>query len=99
MHVLEEGLDNEIITKEEFQAMSPLNKNVGRFYCNFKVHKPHQIMKAPPERPIVSSCGSITENIGKYVQYHINPLANQHETYLKDTPDFLREIEKINEGE
>ena len=89
LHILEEGRDNEIITKEEFQAMNPINKNPGKFYCNFKVHKAHQIMKAPPERPIVITCGSITENIGKFVQHHINPLANKHETFLKDTPDFF----------
>ena len=40
-------------------------KNVGKFYCNFKLHKPHQEMKAPLEGPVVSGCRSITENVMK----------------------------------
>ena len=79
--------------------MNPTNKKVCKFYCTFKVHKEHEVNKAPPERPIVSGYENISENIGKLVEHHINPLANTHETFLKDTPDFLREIEKINEGE
>ena len=60
-HVLEEGLDNKVITKSEFEAMHPDGKNPAMFYCTFKVHKTHEPMKAPPERPIVSACGSIIE--------------------------------------
>ena len=79
--------------------MNPANKKAGKFYCTFKVHKEHEKNKAPPERPIVSGCENICENIGKFVEHHIKSLANTHETFLQDTPDFLREIENINEGE
>ena len=51
--------------KDEFNAMNPTDKGPGKFYELFKVHKTHVGGKAPPERPIVSACGSITENIGK----------------------------------
>ena len=34
-----------------------------KFYELFKVHKDHSQPDLPPERPIVSGCGSITENI------------------------------------
>ena len=30
-------------------------------------------------------------------QHHIREQAAQHESYLKDTPDFLRKIEKLNQ--
>ena len=52
--VIEEALDNDIITKEEFNAMNPEEKSVGKFYATFKVHKEHEEGKAPPLRPIVS---------------------------------------------
>ena len=84
--LLEEGIDNNIITKQEFEAMNPAAKHVGKLYCNFKVHKQHTPNTAPPERPIVSTCGSITENIGKFVQHYLHPLTNNHETFLEDTP-------------
>ena len=39
------------------------------------------------------------ENIGKYVQNHINEFGSMHSTYLKDNPDFLRTINEVNEKE
>ena len=38
-NVLEEGLKNKTITKEEFNAMLGEDKEAANFYCNFKVHK------------------------------------------------------------
>ena len=69
--------------------MIATDKEPGRFYCNFKVHKPHEPNKAPPERPIISGSGSITEGIGEYVHYQIKDLGTQHDSYIQDTPDFL----------
>ena len=75
--LLEQGIDNNIITKQEFEAMNPAAKHVGKFYCNFKVHKQHTSNVAPPERPIVSTCGSITENIEKICPALFTPTNKQ----------------------
>ena len=96
MYLIEEGLDNEYIDKDEFEAMDPTEKGPGKFYELFKVHKEHEMGKAPPERPIISGSGSLTENISLYVEHHIKHLATQHQSYLQDTPDFLRQIELVN---
>ena len=69
------------------------DKDVARFYATFKVHKKHEVGKAPPERPIISGNGSITENISAFVDYHIKALAVEQFSYLQDTPDFLRFLE------
>ena len=53
-YLLQEGLDNNTITKADFEAMDPEGKKPSKFYCTFKIHKPHEPMKASPERPIVS---------------------------------------------
>ena len=50
-------------------------------------------------RPIISGSGSITENVGIFAEHHIKEIATKHKSYLQDTPDFLRCIQKINEGE
>ena len=55
--------------------------------------------KPPPERPIVSTCGSITENIGTFIQNTLKKYSNKHDSYLQDSPDFLRAIEELNESE
>ena len=97
-NLLEEGLDNKVISKSEFEQMNPEDKGPGRFYCNFKVHKPHEYKTAPPVRPITSQSGSICENIGTFLEHHIKHIGTTHESYLKDTPDFLRTIQHINKS-
>ena len=93
---MKEGLENETITKEELKAMDPTNKNPSKFYCNIKIHKTHD--QIPPVRPIISGSGSITENIGVYVEHHINEIFTTHPSYLQDTPHSLRIVHKINSG-
>ena len=95
---LEEGFENEYLTKAEFEAMDPTNKGAARFYQNFKVHKRHTPPETPPERPIISASRSVTENIGLYVEHHIKELANKHPSFLQDTPDFLRMLEARNKN-
>ena len=86
-----------MISKEEFNHMNPTGKNPGKFYCTFKVHKTHSFGETPPERPIASGSGSFLENIGKFVNFYIKDPGSSHPTFLKDTPDFLRCIEEIND--
>ena len=91
---LKEAINNKTITTNGYIALDPKEKGPGRFYCNFKVHKEHEPNKAPPERPITSPSGSICEGIATFVEHHINHIAKEHETYIQDTPDFLRELQK-----
>ena len=68
----------------------------GRFYMIYKVHKAHSPPSLPPGRPIISGSGSITENISKFVDFHIKPLVATLPSYLQDTPDFLRCLQSLN---
>ena len=47
---------------------------------------------------IISQSGSIYEGIATYLEHFLKPLGMQHQSYLKDTPDFLRTVQKINDG-
>jgi hypothetical protein len=96
--ILKKALTNEIISRDEYNAMNADNKEPARFYCNFKVHDKHDPNTVPPERPIISGSGSITEGIGTYTNHHIKDIGTHHDTYLQDTPHFLRIIEQINSG-
>ena len=95
---MEEGFNNKCINKEEYEAMKPEEKGPGKFYCNFKVHKPHEQNKAPPVRPIISGSGSLTENPSLFIEHHLKDIAKTHKTFIQDTPDFLRNIESINDS-
>ena len=100
--LVQEAHDNEIISKDEYSAMLPPEADMpvpGRFYCTFKVHKEHEHGKAPPPRGIVSCSGTLTENIALFVEHHIKEAGKSHETFLEDTPHFLRLIEEVNAGE
>jgi len=96
-NLLQEIFDNGVLSKSDFEAMLPEEKHAGKFYCTFKVHKEHEHGTTPPPRPIISGKGSFTENIGKFVTHHLNEVATQHDTYIKDTPDFLRHVEALNQ--
>ena len=76
--------------------MCSIGKTTSRFYCNFKIHKPHQ--RKPPVRAIIGESGSILENPSKFVDYYLKDLAIKHEAYLQDTPDFIKYIEVINKN-
>ena len=95
--VLNQALENQIITQSEYNAMNPDDKTAGKFYCNSKVHKDHNPGSVPPPRPIVSCCGSVTESIGLFVEHYLKPLATTHKSYIQDTPDFLRQILDYNQ--
>ena len=86
--LLKQGLDNDIISKSEFEEMSPDDKGPGRFYCNFKVHKQHAYKEAPPVRPITSQSGSMCEKISTFMDHHIGHIGSKHDSYLKDTNAF-----------
>ena len=78
--------------------MNPSEKKPGKFHSIFKVHKPHIEGLAPPVRLIVSGSGSILENIGQYITFHLKKVANKHNTFIQDTPDFLRKAEELNQS-
>ena len=96
--LIDEGLNNNIINQQEYNAINAEDKDLARCYCNFKVHKDYEHKKAPKPRAIISGSGSITENASLFVQHHIKEVSSSHPSYLQDTPDFLRQIDLINSG-
>ena len=56
------------------------NPRVGRFYLLPKIHK-----RGCPGRPVISGCGTWTERISEFVDYHIKPLVPRIPSYIKDT--------------
>lgn len=70
-----------------------------RFYILPKIHKspekwtiPFQL---PPGRPIVSDCGSETYRTAEYLDFHLNPLASKHPSYVKDTYHFIEMVKNL----
>ena len=73
--IVREAFDNELLSKEEYHAMSPADDDVpvpGRFYCTFKMHKEFEEGTAPPPRGIVSCSGTVMENVAIFEEHHKN---------------------------
>ncbi len=69
------------------------------FYTLPKIHKsidswfiPNQ---SPPGRPIVSDVSSETNEVAKFLSYHLKELASSHPSYLKDTYHFISKIRNL----
>lgn len=66
------------------------------FYLLPKIHKPPESwpvpFKIPPGRPIVSDCDSESYRIAEFLDYYLNPLSNRHDSYIKDTYDFIHKV-------
>ena len=55
-----------------------------------KVHKENH-----PGRPLVSSIDSPTSKISEYVDFHLQPHTDTILSHIKDTKDFLNELDKV----
>ena len=84
------------ITKKEFTFLQPNPDGRPRkIYFTPKIHKNPSswpLPNIPPARPIVSDVGSDTYNLSQLIDYYLAPFSNRHDSYIKDTPDFLDKI-------
>lgn len=95
--ILSKMLSEKYIDKQEFKFLSgPEDATSRTFYLLPKIHKKPetwpQPKKMPEGRPIVSDVNSETYRISEYLDYFINPLATKHDTYVKNTYDFVNKI-------
>lgn len=94
--------DNKISHKQyEFLSAKPTAKQ-RQFYLLPKIHKDVNdwpISGQPPCRPICSDVNSETYNISKYIDYWLQPLATSHESYIKDSYDFVEKIRDVQVDE
>ena len=61
-----------------------------RFYFKPKLHK-----EGVSRRPVISLVNCHTSKLSKYVDYHLQPIVREIPFYVKDTSDFLRQIEFV----
>ena len=64
----------------------------ARFYLLSKIHKR---LENVPGRPVISNCGLYTENISAFLDFHLQPLAREVKSYIKDTDDFLKKLRSL----
>ena len=78
------------IKKNAKDFLIPSSPKISRLCLLPKLHKP-----GIPGRPIVSSCGSPTENISRFVDYFLQPLTRALPSFIRDTSDFLQKLREL----
>ena len=88
--------DNNCLSNKERKYLSPNCSKPPQIYGLPKVHK-----ESIPLRPIVSAIGSSTYRLAKELARILTPLAGGTETQVKNSTEFVQQIEEIEpqEGE
>ena len=57
--------------------------------------KIHKQLESVPGRPVISNCGTPTENFFEFLDFHLKPTMQSPKSYIKDTSDFLRKLNEL----
>ena len=97
--ILQDLQNQRFISEKQFQYLkSPEEPRPRQFYMLPKIHKPLDkwpVLNMPPGRPIISDCSSESYNVSEYIDHFLQPLASKHDSYLKDTSDFLNKLKQV----
>ena len=97
--ILEEMQTENFITKQQLSYLSgPVDYNARTFYLLPKIHKKREKWPLPniPEcRPIVSDVQSETYRVSEFIDYFINPLTTEHQTYIKNSFEFVKKLQNF----
>ena len=72
----------------EFKKTSCL----GKMYLLPKIHKRTFNV---PGRPVISNCGTPTEKVSEFLDFHLKPVMMAGKSYVKDTGHFLEKLRSL----
>ena len=58
----------------------------------FNCSRKYKRLDDVPGRFFISNCGYYTENISSVLDFHLEPLAHEVKSHMKDTNDFLQKL-------
>ena len=82
------------LSDTEAEYLQVRESKLGRFYLLPKIHKG---LSDVVGRPVISNCGTATERISEYLDFHLNPLVSKSSSYIKDTNHFLALLGKLGD--
>ncbi len=75
----------------------PPDPRPRRLYTLPKIHKPPEkwINGNPVVTPILSAIESKCYNVSKFIDHYLKPIATKHDSYIRDTTDFLNKLKTV----
>ena len=80
------------INSDNKKYLEVFKPRLGKFYLLSKIHKR---LKNVPGRPVISNCGTATEKISEFLDFHVQPLVRQVDSIIKNITDFLQKLERL----
>ena len=65
------------------------------FARSYLLPKIHKRLHNVTGRPVISNCGCYTDKISLFLDYHLQPLAEKVESYIKDINHFLKKLKEL----
>ena len=84
--VLENQVCEQALSDKEAEYLQVKGSKLGRFYLLPKIHKG---LSDVAGRPVISNCGTATEHIPEFLDFHLNPLVSKSKSFVEDTNNFL----------
>ena len=82
-----------LLSKKTAEGLKVINPKTPKFYITPKIHKENN-----PGRPVINSINFHTSEISRFVDHHLQPLAKQIPSYIKNTNDFVNKTNKVPEN-
>ena len=79
----------------EMYLLPKVHKLSSEKIIQAETHSFKSLNKTLPGRPIIAQCGSPTYFIGKLIDILLLPIVKRQNTYIRDTPHFIRMIESL----
>ena len=89
IQVCEQTLSDKEVEYEQVSA-----SKLGRFYLLPKMHKG---LSDVVDRSVISNCGTATEHVSEYLDFHLNLLVSWTRSFIKETSHFLSLLGKLGE--
>ena len=80
------------LSADNLQYFFNKDPKFARFYLLPKIHKR---LDNVPGRPVISNCGYYMENISSFLDYRLQSLAKQVESYIRHTNHFPKKLKEL----
>ena len=78
--------------EKDEEGLEKYDPKTPKFYLRTKIHK-----EVNPGRPVVSSMNCHNANISKYIDQHLQHIVTEIPSYVKDTQNFFKKLEKVKD--